>query len=78
MGAFMLGPDFVQWHGFYEMLKDEAELEEMAEQIRISAEVQSQLGIEGSNSDASLPGFESLLAVVSVLGVAFVLLRRKG
>lgn len=77
MGAFMLGSDFVQWYGFYEMLKNEAELEEMAEQIRSNAEVQSQSGIEGKGSDSSLPGFEALLAITCVIGAAFVSLRRR-
>lgn len=33
-GAFMGGADFVQWHGNYEMLKKQVELEEMAEELR--------------------------------------------
>ncbi|WP_406661380.1 multiheme c-type cytochrome [Methanolobus sp. ZRKC3] len=78
MGAFMLGPDFVQWHGFYEILRDEAELEEMAEQIRINAEIQSQLGIEGTDTDtSSLPGFESMLAITCILGAILVSLRKR-
>jgi hypothetical protein len=31
-GAWMQGPDYVQWHGAYEILSDLAELREMAEQ----------------------------------------------
>ena len=34
MGAFMQGPDYVQWHGFYDMLQDRVEIEHMAEEIR--------------------------------------------
>lgn len=77
MGAFMFGPDFVQWHGFYEMLRDEAELKEMAEQIRLNAEHQSQLGIEEKDSNSSLPGFEALLAITCLIGAVFVSLRRR-
>ncbi|WP_177187952.1 multiheme c-type cytochrome [Methanolobus profundi] len=79
MGAFMLGPDYVQWHGFYELLKDRAELEEMAENIRLNAELEEQLGIEGTKaSTASSPGFEVILAMAGVFAVVFVNLRKKG
>lgn len=33
-GAFMGGADFVQWHGNYELLKKQVELESMAEELR--------------------------------------------
>jgi hypothetical protein len=33
-GAFMGGADFVQWHGNYELLKKQVELEEMAAELR--------------------------------------------
>jgi nitrate/TMAO reductase-like tetraheme cytochrome c subunit len=33
-GAFMGGADFVQWHGNYELLKKQVELEAMAEELR--------------------------------------------
>jgi Cytochrome c552. len=65
MGAFMMGPDFVQWHGFYELLKDEVELEEMAEQVRTSSD------------SPGLPGFEVLLSVICILGAVFVYLKKK-
>jgi len=35
-GAFMGGADFVQWHGNYELLKKQVELEHMAEELRAS------------------------------------------
>ena len=38
MGAVMQAPDYVQWHGFYELLKDKVEIEEMAEELRAKAE----------------------------------------
>jgi cytochrome c553 len=34
MAAFMQAPDYVQWHGFYELLRDREEIEHMAEEIR--------------------------------------------
>jgi hypothetical protein len=33
-GAFMGGADFVQWHGNYELLKKQVQLEGMAEELR--------------------------------------------
>lgn len=77
MGAFMLGPDYVQWYGFYEIQRDRAELEEMAEQIRINAEVQSQLGIEGSDSTGSLPGFGIMLSIACMLCAVLVCLKKR-
>jgi formate-dependent nitrite reductase cytochrome c552 subunit len=37
IGAFMMGPDYVQWHGFYELLKDRVEIEHMAQELRSEA-----------------------------------------
>ena len=37
MGSFMMAPDYVQWHGFYDMLQDRVEIEHMAEEIREAA-----------------------------------------
>ncbi len=34
MGAFMMGPDYVQWHGFYDLLIGKVEIEHMAQEIR--------------------------------------------
>lgn len=33
-GWELIGPDYVQWHGFYELLKDRIEIEHMAEELR--------------------------------------------
>ena len=33
-GAFMGGPDFVQWHGNYELLAKTVEMEELAAEMR--------------------------------------------
>jgi hypothetical protein len=38
MGAFMMAPDYVQWHGFYDLFQDKVEIEYMAEEIRALAE----------------------------------------
>ena len=37
-GAWMQGPDYVQWHGAYEILHDMAELREMAEELQHAAQ----------------------------------------
>jgi formate-dependent nitrite reductase cytochrome c552 subunit len=37
MGAFMMGPDYVQWHGFYDILEDRVEIEQTAEELRNKA-----------------------------------------
>lgn len=34
MGAFMMGPDYVQWHGFYDLLEDRIEIDRMAKELR--------------------------------------------
>ena len=36
-GAFMGGPDFVQWHGNYELLLKLVELQELAAELRADA-----------------------------------------
>lgn len=36
-GAWMQGPDYVQWHGAYEILHEMAELREMADELRHAA-----------------------------------------
>jgi hypothetical protein len=37
MGAFMMAPDYVQWHGFYDLFQDKVEIEHMAAEIREAA-----------------------------------------
>jgi hypothetical protein len=49
MGAFMQGPDYVQWHGFYDMFQDRVEIEHMAEEIR--AEAAEQQGHENGDDE---------------------------
>ena len=36
-GAWMGGPDYVQWHGAYEILRDQAELEEIVRELLAKA-----------------------------------------
>jgi hydroxylamine dehydrogenase len=81
MGAFMMGPDYVQWHGFYELLKDKAEIVEMAEQIRLNAEIEADLGTdvssERSENDAkTTPGFEAWALLASVLSLVMIMPRK--
>lgn len=78
MGAFMMGPDYVQWHGFYELLKDKAEIVEMAEQIRLNAEIEADLGIGASserseNDTKTTPGLEAWVLVASILSVVLIM-----
>jgi len=77
----MMGPDYVQWHGFYELLKDKAEIVEMAEQIRLNAEIEAGLGIDASserseNDATATPGFEALVLVASILSVVMIMSRK--
>jgi hypothetical protein len=64
MGAFMQAPDYVQWHGFYELLKDKVEIEEMAEEIRSQA--------AAGNGDAQ-PSDPSLLLTVLAFAITVLL-----
>jgi hypothetical protein len=51
MGAAMQGPDYVQWHGFYELFQDRVEIEHMAEEIRAAAEEEPTNGNGHENGD---------------------------
>jgi len=62
MGSFMQGPDYVQWHGFYELLQDRAEIEHMAEQIRAEAAEPDGNGDDGGDHDGNGGEETSLLA----------------
>jgi hypothetical protein len=57
MGAFMMGPDYVQWHGFYDMLHDRAEIEQIAAELRREAEAERSLVFLATNA----PGTKILL-----------------
>lgn len=71
MGAFMMAPDYVQWHGFYEMLQDKVEIEHMAEEIRANAEEAG-----AGESTPSTPGFAGVFAAIGILGAMFIITRR--
>ncbi len=60
MGAFMMGPDYTQWHGFFEMLKDRVEIDTMAEEIR--AEAAEENGDEHEEDDDEHSGDAGLIA----------------
>jgi uncharacterized protein YxeA len=47
MAAFMQAPDYVQWHGFYDLFQDRVEIEHMAEEIR-EADLAKKAGAERS------------------------------
>jgi len=70
MGAFMMGPDYVQWHGFYELLRDKAELKAMADELMKGDEKPA------TNTPEQTPGFTALAAFLGVLLTIFILRRR--
>jgi hydroxylamine dehydrogenase len=51
-GAWMQGPDYTQWHGAYELLRELAELRERAEDLREEA------GVEAAHAAAVIEGEE--------------------
>ena len=53
-GAWMGGPDYVQWHGAYEILRDQAELEEMVRELLEKAVSPAEAPLTGV--DNGLPG----------------------
>lgn len=63
MGAFMMAPDYVQWHGFYEMLKDQVEIEHMAEEIK-----QSGGSAQGSPAPGAAAWASAFVVAVLLLG----------
>lgn len=79
MGAFMMGPDYVQWHGFYELLKARVEIEEMAEDIRSEGQEGSQAELEDEEDfEMSLEWLLIIvLLVLTLAGWGYTLLIRK-
>ncbi|MCY4539646.1 MAG: multiheme c-type cytochrome [Chloroflexi bacterium] len=47
-GAWMGGPDYVQWHGAYEILRDQAELEEMVRELLEESDLAGSSAADGS------------------------------
>jgi len=52
-GVWMQGPDYVQWHGAYEVLADLAELREMADEMQVEA-----AETDAAETDANVPESE--------------------
>ncbi|MCJ2669709.1 MAG: cytochrome c3 family protein [Candidatus Thermoplasmatota archaeon] len=75
MGAFMMGPDYVQWHGFYEMLQDKIEIEHMAEELR-SQEQQDLKDAETATWLNALIGIV-LLETIVMAGLVFAYLSQR-
>ena len=75
MGAFMMGPDYVQWHGFYEMLQDMIEIEHMAEELR-SQEQQDMKDAETTTWLNALIGIV-LLETIVMAGLLFAYLSQR-
>lgn len=72
MGAFMMAPDYVQWHGFYEMLRDKVEIEQMAEEIRMDAKEG-----EGTADTPQSPGFSAMFSIAGLLAIAAFTARKR-
>jgi hypothetical protein len=65
MGAFMMGPDYVQWHGFYELLKDRVEIDHMAEELRAKKEAP----VAEATFTPRTPSVGALVGMAAILGV---------
>ncbi len=74
MGSFMQGPDYVQWHGFYELLQDRVEIEDMAEDIRAKAEAENGNGDDDDDDDDDEIGLWQASAVLLLALILVVLL----
>lgn len=77
MGAFMMGPDYVQWHGFYELLKERIEIDHMANELRNT----EQNDIANGTDDfyQILPLSAGVLAIIlaAVFGWIFIQRRKR-
>ncbi len=81
MGAFMQGPDYVQWHGFYELLQDRVEIEHMAEEIRASSEEEPANGGHDDDEDddeGNLVAWSIPIALILGFVILAVAVTRKG
>jgi len=81
MGAFMQGPDYVQWHGFYELLQGRVEIEHMAEDIRAAAEEEPGNGEHDDDEDDDDIGVWQasvvlLLALILIVLVVYLIASR--
>jgi hypothetical protein len=75
MGAFMMGPDYVQWHGFYELLKDRIEIEHMANELRTTGENTIANGTD--NYYQILPLSAGVLAIILAAVFGWILIQRR-
>lgn len=75
MGAFMMGPDYVQWHGFYHMLQDKVEIEHMAEELRS----QEQIELKNAETTTWLNAltWAALLESIIIAGLLIAFLSRR-
>lgn len=75
MGAFMMGPDYVQWHGFYELLKDRIEIEHMADELRNT----EQNNIANGTDDyyQILPLSAGVLAIILAAVFGWIFIQRR-
>jgi len=72
MGAFMQGPDYVQWHGFYELAKNKAEFNDMVAEIKTTG------GSEDKTATESLPAIPYLgigIAVLALLAAIYAIFK---
>jgi hypothetical protein len=74
MGAVMQAPDYVQWHGFYELLLDKVEIEEMAEEIRNKAAAN---GDSQSGNSTLLLMLLSLVIIILLIVILAMTMKRK-
>ena len=80
MGSFMQGPDYVQWHGFYELLQNRVEIEHMAEDIRAEAEEGPGNGNDEHDDDDETDWIAWSIPIAMILGfvILAVAVTRKG
>lgn len=71
MGAFMMAPDYVQWHGFYEIFQDRVEIDHMAEELRSESMAAKTEQVPES------PGMGAMAAMAALSIVGLVLRRLK-
>jgi hypothetical protein len=72
MGAFMQGADYVQWHGFYDLLKAGVEIEQMAEEILNQGEI-----VEGEDFSQLFIWSIGLLIIILLVLIFVLLVRRR-
>ena len=74
MGAFMMAPDYVQWHGFYELLQDRVEIDHMAEEIRSIEEKGEAEGEHEKEDDDEDDDGDDFIELILASSIAVLLL----